>query len=77
MFCHLGKDDISPLVGDLILGTKKMDDFDEESESVDMEPVIEIAKQILSNDLATHWGTFMEGTTGLNKQLNVICNKHQ
>ena len=49
---HLTRNLVPPSVADLIPGTVRTEDFDEESGSLDVAPVIEISRLILSNDLA-------------------------
>jgi hypothetical protein len=72
---HLIKENIAPSVANLIPGTKQTEDFDEESGSVDIGPVIEISKQILSHDLKNRRGIFMERKAGLDALIDVIRNE--
>ncbi len=73
---HLENDKIAPLVAYLIYSTNGHD-FDRESESVDIEPVIEIVTLILSNDLATCRAIFIKGETGFDTLLKVSRDEQQ
>jgi hypothetical protein len=53
----------------------RTEDFDEESGSVDVAPVIEISRLILSNDLAIRRGTFIEGKAKFGALIDVICDE--
>ena len=72
---HLTRDLVPPSVADLIPGTVRTEDFDEESGSVDVAPVIEISRLILSNDLAIRRGTFIEGKAKFGALIDVICDE--
>jgi hypothetical protein len=66
---HLTTGLVPPSIADLILGTVWTDDFDEESGSVDIAPVIEMSHLILSNDLATRWEYSSRGKPDLARSL--------
>ena len=54
----------------------RTEDFDEESGSVDVAPVIEISTSlILSNDLAIRQGTFIEEKAKFGALILVICDE--
>ena len=72
---HLTRDLVPPSVADLIPVTVRTEDFDEESGSVDVAPVIDISRLILSNDLAIRRGTFIEGKAKFGALIDVICDE--
>jgi len=68
----LTPESVSPFVADLTPGTARTEDFDEESGSVDIAPVIEMSRLILSNVLVTSGSLVVDGKAGVTALIDVI-----
>jgi hypothetical protein len=75
ILAHLTPEPVPPFVADLIPGTVHTEDFDEESGSVDIHPVIKMSRLILSNVLATSGSLVVDGKVGFNMLIDVIRNE--
>ena len=72
VLAHLTPKSVPPFIADLIPGTVHTEDFDEESGSVDIHPVIKMSRLILSNVLATSGSLVVDGKTGFTALIDVI-----
>ena len=75
ILAHLTTESVPPFVADLIPGIERTEDFDEESGSVDIAPVIEMSHLILSNVLATSGSLVIDGKARFTALIDVIRNE--
>jgi hypothetical protein len=77
VLAHLTPESVPPFIADLIPGTIRTEDFDEESGSIDIAPVIEMSRLILSNVLvlATSGSLVVDGKAGFTALIDVICDE--
>ena len=69
---HLTPEPVSPFIADLTPGTVHTEDFDEESGSVGIPPVIEMSHLILNNVLATSGSLVVDGKVGSNDNICLV-----
>ncbi len=72
---HLGRDKIPPSVADLIPGTERTVNFDDEIGNVNIKSVMDITKLILNHGLNNHHGISIKGKARLCALVNGIRDK--